>query len=1449
MPQSFNDGYVDGGANHEAQPGKAARPSGDSHANEAKATPVRRKISIPLVAMITPTRTSLHSSSSGVPSVDKTPQSKATKQGFAQHRTPTGHHGSTKKVKTPLQVTVADKPSTSGTDCNVEHPRPLSTTPAKVSVTRNIVICNSPVVQREGEGESPRPVPDSQEGAGAVSLGILQEGAVQKKMRRGKSGVTTGEGDRDLEDQSKISSAAKSSKEKKGLQNKDLGKASKKDGKTAQAQSKRSSREDSCEAVAVAAQDITDIPDTQSQSLDSEASLESHQFKGRKKGRKAATNPPSEGSKRTTRSSRASQAHGADKASGLSQPLQPESKSRRGKRFKLYSETSLLMDSSESEDMNSGSKTGGKGTKAKRGSDKASDTVRETEEHAVTTSKGKGARTKKGKKKEEKEDLQVTEDQRYKSDKEVESTQMKPKGASKKGRNDITGPLMIEDNLSQDFIVPKATVKGKPTRGVIDLTEDKMTSGDSMYNPDPLEEEEHLTACLPQIDERAAAKALAAENAEYCVPSSAPEERCGSSQDKEEIIPDSQPKKNSFRRSGRFPSPLLSDITEESTMSKGSSGPKLGKRFQSPHTSSQSEDASEPIVIKSRTKPETAKADSTSVNQDEKDPYDFVDSSTVSSLPVVSRKTPPKGGGGDAGSAKAAKKQGGKAVGAKKGKSGHPVTACQDVGVEESSQDDFAIHSHTFGFKNKGNSKSQSRDQGKSQRFAKGLKTSPESDHRQETTEAEDDDLMAPEKPRQSSRRKMKGKLDSDDAYVQRIQRETKELAEFASRMQDQEEEFPDVEVARDVARVTEAYEDTNISTFVKSVMKSLPKHRRNKDILKNATHGEDKTVDRLDKIRGGEVDVEATHAEKEDLEDAEEHSHHRNRRSFSDSRNRSLKSLSKSRDAEVGDEQGTSKPLKKKVNSHADASRKEVLKGAEDKSSRKTTRRASRESIKGDESLTEGEISVDDMVSAHMESILANRSDGMKESAPRKADEDRVKERRMVSRMDALEVNDEVLRRAEDSISRRSKMIVALEHSSVDLSDTEQDKEVEKIQGKRSVEREVSHTSDGTSKRSKQSSVSSIPEDQTPRAPTTKVQSSTGHKERQSKDNQPRLYQSDDGDVYDYEPDLEEIQASKKKTRRDKSEQQKDSFTQKSKTMKPKTTIDDTPMYSAKNRRSMKDSVDLEEARSGWVKPKTVITALDETKRSAAKVSKDSRRHFGSQIEESDSEEIMETETTTSPDDTSTVVSVASFSNMCKDLLKSSGKGIAAGRKRRNVQTVDYRESENSYSGSDDHLDLQTPGRSTTKTACEKPTRDIYEYREETSSCCTASFIEDAISERSWLADRPKQKVSTYSKSRREVFGLTKLTQNLDTVKKPRHKPQVKQNANAPKKRKSQSSKEAEEEELPLYYYAEEEQEAKKAKKQTKRGTQGKEHDDVDRVPSRHEPLSKKVIQNMVTM
>ena len=167
---------------------------------------------------------------------------------------------------------------------------------------------------------------------------------------------------------------------------------------------------------------------------------------------------------------------------------------------------------------------------------------------------------------------------------------------------------------------------------------------------------------------------------------------------------------------------------------------------------------------------------------------------------------------------------------------------------------------------------------------------------------------------------------------------------------------------------------------------------------------------------------------------------------------------------------------------------------------------------MKGDESLTEGEISVDDMVSAHMESILGNRSDSVKESASRKADEDRIKERRMVSRMGEFEVNDEVLRRAEDSISRRSKMIVALEHSSVDLSDTEQEEEAREDTEKEVCEREVSYTSDGTGKRAKRSSMSSIPGDQ---APVLHDQGSVFERSQRKaiKAQATRLDQSDDGE------------------------------------------------------------------------------------------------------------------------------------------------------------------------------------------------------------------------------------------------------------------------------------------------------------------------------------------------
>ncbi|XP_054772825.2 synaptonemal complex protein 2-like [Lytechinus pictus] len=1409
MPQSFNDGYIDAGAHHELHSGKHVGTSGDMHADEAKATPVRRKISIPLVPMITPTRTSLHSaaSSSVSSSGGVACQGKQTNQGFVQPKTPAGIHGSTKKVKTPLQVIVADKPSSSGTD--IDHPRPQSRTPAKVSVTRNTIVCQSPrVVQEETEQKTTRLVANRLESASSDCDGVEQEVAVQQKTRKGKR------------DQVETSSANKSAKQ---TAVNDAGKENVKKG-----QSKKG-KSDQVLAVQSSpnklSQDVTEIPDTQSQSLisqESEGSQGTRKTTGRKRGTKAATNPVSKGSKRTTRSSRVSQAKDGDTASDMPQPLQTGSKSRRGKKFTLYSETSFVMDSPEREEKNTGGKTRGKGKKAPKGSDEKS-AVREMEDSEGAAPKGKAGRTKMGKKQEEQKDLRDTGRSSRKSEKEANGTQTKGKCASKKIINDISEPLMIhvEDNLSQDFVVPKTTVKGKQIRGVSDLKVDGMTVRNLMYDPDPQEEQERQTSGLPQIDRKAAAQALAAESAEFCVPSSAPEERHVSSQ----IIPNSQPERDFFRRSGRFPSPLLSDITEESTLSKGSSGPKLGK--QVPQASSQSDKASELIVIKSKTKPETAKADSTSTSCNGKDPYDFVDSSSVGSFPVGSRKTPAKGGGGDGTSAKA-QKDDEKTAAAERKKRGRPVALCQEDGTEESSQDEFVENSHKFGLRNKGSAKSK--DQGKNQRSTKGRKTSPTSDHQQETTETEDD---AHEKPRQSSRRKMKGKLDSEDAYIQRIQKETKELAEFASRMQDQEEEYPDIEVARDVALVTEAYDDSDIHTFVKSVMKSLPERRMNKDVLKKDVlkkpiQGKGKTLDKQDKTFDDELDKEPLCAEKKvpEVDDAE--CGHR-KKSSSGSRKRNSKSISRSLDAELEGEV-TSEPHKKPF--HKDISRKAVEAAAE--KSTKSTRRSVRESVTGDESLTEGEMSVDDMVSAHMESILGDRSGSIKKSTSKKA-ENRIKERRVVSHVEELEVDNEVLRHAEDSISRQSKMIVALRRSSGNMQqDEENNIDAKKVQRKRSGD-EMPHTSNDKSKRAKRSSVSSIQGDQ---ALHDQVPSPKHHKERKSKYEKPRLEQSDDDSMYDYERDLEELEASRKKMKQDKSKQQ-DRITNKSKKYTPKTTNDKTPPYSSKNKRSIEDNVEVDEVHTRMAKAKPVTT-IAKMERSAltSKVSKDRRTHFGSQIEDSDSEEIMETATTTPPDDTSTVVSVESFSSMCKDLLKSSRRGIAAGRTRRKVQKVDYTELENSSVGSDDHSDLQTPCRSAKKT-CEKSTSDIYEFREETSSCCTTSFIEDAVSECSWLADRPKQKVSTYSKTRREVFGLAKISKNLDTVKKPGNKPQDK-NANAPKKRKSKNLTDAAEDEFPLYYY--EEEETKKTKKSTKKGTrQRKEPDDTIQEPSHQKILSKK--------
>ena len=75
-----------------------------------------------------------------------------------------------------------------------------------------------------------------------------------------------------------------------------------------------------------------------------------------------------------------------------------------------------------------------------------------------------------------------------------------------------------------------------------------------------------------------------------------------------------------------------------------------------------------------------------------------------------------------------------------------------------------------------------------------------------------------------------------------------------------------------------------------------------------------------------------------------------------------------------------------------------------------------------------------------------------------------------------------------------------------------------------------------------------------------------------------------------------------------------------------------------------------------------------------------------------------------------------------------------------------------------------------------QRSAKDVYEYTEESSPCLTASVVDDAVSERSWLTEKPKHKVSTYSKSRTAVLGFGKITKNLETVKKPkRAKPEGK--------------------------------------------------------------------------
>ncbi|XP_071807288.1 LOW QUALITY PROTEIN: uncharacterized protein [Asterias amurensis] len=233
--------------------------------------------------------------------------------------------------------------------------------------------------------------------------------------------------------------------------------------------------------------------------------------------------------------------------------------------------------------------------------------------------------------------------------------------------------------------------------------------------------------------------------------------------------------------------------------------------------------------------------------------------------------------------------------------------------------------------------------------------------------------------------------------------------------------------------------------------------------------------------------------------------------------------------------------------------------------------------------------------------------------------------------------------------------------------------------------------------------------------------------------------------------------------------------------------------MLSATRKRQQLASVthSIKHSSSGNQQERPLTSTVSKKLREDKSASLINSRSFGSQIVEEESEEIAARESARRRRDDDgpeegldeDVMSVENFSKMCQKMVKKSGKGIAAARPRRNIPMINYQSQD---SGSESEEELPKDGS--------QPSSEDYSRKRRqdaddslTRSKKRISLETDAVSERSWLTEKPKQKVSTYSKNPNQQWVTSTSMLQLDTVKKPKRQTEkrTKLPPNQPKKKK----------------------------------------------------------------
>ncbi|XP_072170414.1 uncharacterized protein [Diadema setosum] len=1290
IPQSFHDGYVD-------CPGHVAQSVEEqAKTSEVAIPPLRRKISVPIEAMTTPSRTSLNPLSTLRTSVEE-----ATHQGFVPPKTPTRGKKSMKKVKTPLQIKVSDKVQISS-DSDIGNSSKASTTPRKVSVCRATVSCQSPRYQVVQETKQPKQ--DDQECLGIIILPDKRERkqneeiGEQKIVQSIESVTAKGEASLENVEQYTEEKTRQERRKKPKLGSRD--KALEMIGESSTTLVQQTTHDGN------ASGDIATRPYTRSQNEINQDVTDEHEHKTKGKRKGGKSDPASKSSGRVTRSS--SSKKSSDEAAiptTLQQSMTMNSKQRKGKKFKLYSDTTILMAETIDQEQQQTEMTekGRKNKRQKRVSQNQTDQGQATlrnETDLLLTLKGK--------------------------EKKTEKSQRKwKKGKKEKPSSD---PCQNTGNVSEENRVPIKMSKEKPTKGVMQsdverYKDSKLTADDLMNEPDSQDKDESYLP--PQIDENSAAHALAVEHAGFLIPSSVPDERCT------DIIPDSQPV-TMTRRSGRFPSPFLSDITEESTISKSTPGRK----------SSDLACGNVPnlLITRSTSRPQSADADSTSHLDDGKDPYSFEESSNASSSALCKHKNKTHHNSTHtSGDSKKVRKAHSKPLkNLSEGEKNKDLIPFSELHTESNSQNDFTPQSH---------------------KVSKTLNCEFHVERNQTSRQG---------KSRLSSKIRMTGKLDGSDEQIESEMKKSSSREDAMEEVENDQDILPDIEVAREVSQVTEAYQDTDISQFVKSIMQSLPKQKDCVSLLKESLHDnkqsspktETRDQDKKDKCKGGRKVRTPLHNTEKELDpdrnggDSVTHAaidgtlaavtfHETGRR-----RNLTLKNAHDNeqtvRESQLANNveidkqkllpQSVSQQKARKKYAHSELSDTKLKKGS-----------SARED---DKNMTEDNRSNDSLLTAHIDSILESTNQVEENSWHTDSNADFMTSGRSYEELSQEEI---VQKQVEDVTSRRSKILAALEDSTSNFQgisgeirgDIDREAKIKQLGKKSRRERKVGEV-EGSEE------------------PSTLKPRKCDHKSKNDMPEEPYAVQS------------------------------------------PGNTTQGRCRKTAKAESRGIRSMQVNEL------------SKNDQKRSTERAKH--RTHFGPHIEEFDTEDTgVNLSGLTTVDDAATEASVESFRNLCKNFLKSSGKSIAAGRRRRNVPRVDYTEVDNSYSESDVETSLQTPVAST-KQKTKTMSTSVYEFEEDFSTYPPVSPANDVQSERSWLQDKPKLKVSTYSKTKSKVIGFSKITTNLETVKKANSHLSRLENGKAPKKRKSQDRAD-EIDDHQYYYHAELELQVKKGDPQKFKG------------------------------